>query len=123
MANSADHGETFRFTFTVTPLTEAEAQAVIDDIRARFGRKPLIHVIGMQPSNTPLDAAPAADPDPVPPRVLQRVTELLANGQRIPAVKAIREACVGLGLKDAVEYAKTLPEWKAGERVAGGESR
>jgi hypothetical protein len=48
----SDTPETFRFTFTVTPLTVAEAQAVIDDIRARFGRKPLIHVIGRQPATS-----------------------------------------------------------------------
>jgi len=51
--------DTFRFTFTVTPLTEAEVQAVIDDIRTRFGRKPLIHVIGKQPHGAHLDEARA----------------------------------------------------------------
>lgn len=50
---------TYRVTFSVTPLTEAETQSVVDDIRARFGRKPLIHVIGKQPSDTPLSQAPA----------------------------------------------------------------
>lgn len=50
--------ETFRYTFTITPLTAAEMQSVIDDIRERFGRKPLIHVYGRQPSGTPLDQAP-----------------------------------------------------------------
>lgn len=49
--------QTWRFTFTVTPLTDAEAQAVVDDMRARFGRKPLIHVIGRQPSETPVSEA------------------------------------------------------------------
>lgn len=50
--------ESYRYTFTVTPLTDREAQQVIDDIRARFGRKPLIHVIGRQPSNTSVHNAP-----------------------------------------------------------------
>ena len=54
--------DTFRFTFTVTPLTETEAQDVIDDIRARFGRKPLIHVIGQQPAGTSVHEAPR-DPE------------------------------------------------------------
>lgn len=53
--------ETFRFTFTVTPLTDAEAQAVVDDMRARFGRKPLIHVVGKQPSDTHVEQA--GEPD------------------------------------------------------------
>lgn len=51
--------DAYRYTFTVTPLTDEEAQAVIDDMRARFGRKPLIHVIGRQPSNTHLGDAPS----------------------------------------------------------------
>lgn len=50
-------GETFRFTFTVTPIDDIDAQTVIDDMRHRFGRKPLIHVIGRQPSGTHVDDA------------------------------------------------------------------
>lgn len=58
--------DAYRFTFTVTPLTTTEAQAVVNDIRARFGRKPLIHVLGRQPSETPVDVAPRAIPAPEP---------------------------------------------------------
>ena len=47
-----------RFTVTITPMTHAELQQVIDGIRDRFGRKHLIHVIGDQPSGTGLDDAP-----------------------------------------------------------------
>jgi hypothetical protein len=42
----------YRFTITITPMSEADLQLVIDDTRRRFGRKHLIHVIGKQPSNT-----------------------------------------------------------------------
>jgi hypothetical protein len=56
--NTCACNTTWRYTFTITPLTSVEAQQVIDDIRARFGRKPLIHVIGKQPANTHLDDAP-----------------------------------------------------------------
>jgi hypothetical protein len=55
--------DNFRFTFTITPLTDAEAQQVIDDIRDRFGRKPLIHVIGRQPSDAPVSEAPRSSGD------------------------------------------------------------
>lgn len=51
--------DTFRFTITVTPLTEAELQSVVDDIRRRFGRKPLIHVIGQQSSGSTVSDARA----------------------------------------------------------------
>jgi hypothetical protein len=44
-----------RFTIAIAPFTPDELQQVIDDIRARFGRKPLIHVIGDQPSGTVVD--------------------------------------------------------------------
>lgn len=47
--------DTYRFTFSVTPLTEVEMQGVVDDIRTRLGRKPLIHIVGKQPSSTRLD--------------------------------------------------------------------
>lgn len=60
---------------------------------------------------------PAAEQNPVPPPVLARVRELLTNGQRIRAIKAIREAAVGLGLKEAKAFAETLPEWAVAERV------
>lgn len=59
--NACGCNTTWRYTFTVTPLTSAEAQQVIDDIRERFGRKPLIHVIGKQPSNTHIDNAPTGE--------------------------------------------------------------
>lgn len=54
----APAAETYRFTLTVTPLTDAEMQTVVNDMRARFGRKPLIHIIGRQASGTPLGDAP-----------------------------------------------------------------
>ena len=41
-----------RFTITITPMTNAELQRVIDLVRETFGQKHLIHVIGRQPSNT-----------------------------------------------------------------------
>lgn len=69
-------------------------------------------VIGVVPGT------PAAEQNPVPPQVLARVREMLNNGQRIRAIKAIREAAVGLGLKSAKEYAKSLPEWEVAERVS-----
>jgi hypothetical protein len=50
-----------RYTVTITPMSEADLQLVIDDIRKRFGRKHLIHVIGMQPSGTGLMDAPGWD--------------------------------------------------------------
>lgn len=56
--NTCGCNTTWRYTFTITPLTPTEAQQVIDDIRTRFGRKHLIHVIGKQPSNTHVDDAP-----------------------------------------------------------------
>lgn len=49
-----------RYTITITPMTEDELQQVVDDIRERFGRKHLIHVIGMQSSGTALADAPDA---------------------------------------------------------------
>jgi hypothetical protein len=61
--NACSCNTAWRYTFTITPLTDTEAQHVINDIRARFGRKPLIHVIGRQPSNTPLHEAPEPNDD------------------------------------------------------------
>lgn len=49
----------YRFTFTITPATEVELQAIVDMIRDRFGRKHLIHVIGKQPSWTHVADAPS----------------------------------------------------------------
>jgi hypothetical protein len=50
--------DTHRFTITITPMTHDELQQVIDDIRVRFGRKHLVHVIGEQPSGISLADAP-----------------------------------------------------------------
>jgi hypothetical protein len=60
---------------------------------------------------------PAAEANPVPPQVLERVREMLLNGQKIRAIKALREACVGLGLKEAKTYAESLPECALGDRL------
>lgn len=51
----------YRFTVTITPMSENDLQHVIDDIRKRFGRKHLVHVIGKQPSNTHVDEARVDD--------------------------------------------------------------
>jgi hypothetical protein len=66
---------------------------------------------------------PAAEANPVPPQVLERVREMLSNGQRIRAIKAIREVCVGMGLKEAKAYAESLPEWAEGDRALGDQIR
>jgi hypothetical protein len=58
---------------------------------------------------------PAAEANPVPPQVLERVREMLSNGQKVRAIKAIREVCVGMGLKEAKAYAESLPEWAEGD--------
>lgn len=60
---------------------------------------------------------PAAEANPVPPQVLVRVREMLANGQKVRAIKAVREASVGLGLKEAKAYVESLPECAVGERM------
>jgi hypothetical protein len=60
---------------------------------------------------------PAAEANPVPPQVLERVREMLLNGQKLRAIKALREACVGLGLKEAKTYAESLPECALGDRL------
>jgi hypothetical protein len=49
---------THRFTITITPMTQSDLDIVIDDIRKRFGRKHLIHVIGKQSSGTHVSDAP-----------------------------------------------------------------
>lgn len=66
---------------------------------------------------------PAAEANPVPPQVLVRVKEMLTNGQKSRAVKALREACFGLGLKEARAYAESLPEWAVGDRALGDQIR
>lgn len=66
---------------------------------------------------------PAAEANPVPPQVLERVREMLSNGQKSRAIKAIREVCVGMGLKEAKAYAESLPEWAEGDRALGDQIR
>jgi ribosomal protein L7/L12 len=66
---------------------------------------------------------PAAEANPVPPQVLVRVREMLSNGQKVRAIKAIREVCVGMGLKEAKAYAESLPEWAEGDRALGDQIR
>jgi hypothetical protein len=66
---------------------------------------------------------PAAEANPVPPQVLERVREMLSNGQQIRAIKAIREVCVGMGLKEAKAYAESLPEWAEGDQALAGQIR
>jgi hypothetical protein len=46
--------DAYRYTITLTPMTADELQLLIDDIRERWGRKHLVHVIGKQPSETHL---------------------------------------------------------------------
>ena len=58
-ASTTEH----RYTITITPMSAADLQLVIDDIRKRFGRKHLIHVIGEQPAGTGLMDAPGWDED------------------------------------------------------------
>lgn len=50
--------EARRYTISVTPLTSNEWQHWLNDLRYRFGRKHLVHVLAAQPSNTHLDDAP-----------------------------------------------------------------
>ena len=64
---------------------------------------------------------PVPGGNPVPPLVLARVREMLENGQKIRAIKAIREAAAGLGLREAKEYAESLPEWDAYARAVAAE--
>lgn len=47
-----------RYTLTITPATSAELDEIIDGVRARHGRKHLIHVIGDQPSGEHVGNAP-----------------------------------------------------------------
>ncbi len=56
-------GPEYRFTITVTPMSEADLQVVVDAVRARFGRKHLIHIIGKQPHGTSLHDAPTTTVD------------------------------------------------------------
>src|SRR4051794_24266709 len=56
--NTEARSEAKRYTITVTPLTSDEWQQWVGDLRARYGRKHLVHVLATQPSNTHLDDAP-----------------------------------------------------------------
>lgn len=56
MSDTTEH----RMTITITPISEQELQAFVDDFRARFGRKHLVHVIGKQPRGSHLDDAPVS---------------------------------------------------------------
>lgn len=88
-------GETFRFTFTVTPIDDIDAQTVIDDMRRRFGRKPLIHVIGRQPSSTHVKDAPGADRE-IPESAIFAANDLSYGGKRLTRLhaKAVLEAAL-----------------------------
>lgn len=66
---------------------------------------------------------PGPGEDMVPPLVVSRAKEMLQNGQKIRAIKAIREATPGMGLREAKEYAEGLPEWDAYERSVRTESQ
>lgn len=71
----------------------------------------------------PVAFTPAAEANPVPPQVLQRMREMLNNGQKIRAIKAAREACVGLGLKEAKAFVESMPEHATCVAVLDGQLR
>ena len=92
---------------TADAWTVVETGEVISNGDALHG-----DVIGAVPGT------PAAEAHPLPPAALERVKELLRNGQQIRAVKAIREMCYGMGFKEALAFAESLPEWNAAEQAA-----
>lgn len=101
--------DTHRVTFTVTPLTDAETQQVIDDLRARFGRKPLIHVIGRQPSNTPVDDAPRPGHPALPESCLVVLRDLAAGftSKEIAARRYLTKSAVAMRIARANEHLGT----------------
>jgi hypothetical protein len=54
----APDDDRYRFTMTITPISDGEMQRIIDWTRVEFGRGPLIHVIGKQPRSTHIGEAP-----------------------------------------------------------------
>ncbi len=81
-----------RYTLTITPATPAELDEIFGGIRARHGRKHLIHVIGAQPSGEHIDNAPEL------PGALDQLDDLLKQRTATEALLADTER----------EYVKTL---------------
>lgn len=65
--------------------------------------------------------APAGDDHYSDSHVVGR--EMLNNGQKIRAIKAAREACVGLGLKEAKAFVELMPEHATCVAVLDGQLR